>query len=1184
MAYSSTTDALSHLTDFSSFEALCCDLLSSYGNYHGIIPQGIGRIDNGKDAIHISRDTYSVCVVKNTTVFHFSVRADYKTKIRQDLNSVKKNSHKWSTSPDHFLFVTNQSISSIERDELEKKLSHEFHLLVTIYEREWIRFPLDNDYQALRKKYLHIDYDKSIFSPLDDVLSNIYRHPNINDLESNNYIPRKETCEEIFKILDRDSVCLLQAPPGSGKTGIAKITGYMFQKKSVQNVAYIISARTEDSYHKWIEHIRTFDRTYALFIIDDVHLAVESGNQFIAHIHVIKNAKILLVTRPLSRLMRGPSTESYIDLLSEQEVNCRLTDNDIYSFIELKWKLKTGSILSGNQFDTLKDIAKGDLHLLDYYINSYSEETKCIDYENFYADIWTRYIDKNEACLKTFLKVTILSQYELPIATEHLEDIGCAAVLKSNVWVDSHVRARDNSRVEYLMFFHSTAARLFVQSAYHLGKIPDGDIYRYSENIMLGYLKQYPSNFSKTTKHWIDEDGVEVVRKIFNDSEVLTTFFSYYVQKNGIRTGQDLYEISSTFLILSSIQGEKAYQYFSQNLEKLLNFFSIKEWSEMFSPLRLDQIVTISVTYYLCNKNFLNIFKSIVSYDLVNKKADNYSFYFVLNEIRNSKSRPLEVKEFLIDTLFKIDLEKLILSNDKPSFSRFKKIVFLLSDIQLPVRYINRYAREINFPSYGKEMTGKSISVIRPVIQFAKQAGFAPEIIAEFIENCNLANIGRTNPAPPFNNLKNFINDAHIAGVSDQYLISLTDQLNWEKIGNEYFERPSPGAAIFLITFLLHSRSISKEHVKMFLNGFGWKNLQGAIENYYSADAISALRVLLFKKAELTINDLKKLNVDLRPSRIWRNSFLNRPIPIVNEKQQKMLLPHLARAEYGLRNVIKKNPEAFFSNISLKQWNIFLRNIGIINQDLVTEFAIPVLSIITPEKLDRLISESDLKNIGIFLNMISQTIPDRTMFLSPKLKLNLVDFENKIFDSELVSISHFLFSFFYINRPDKSCEFALQLEDLVDKIIPTFYKASVREIDFFLWNYWMSLPENHLPSLFYNEDVLNCINSAFKSPKNLRERAGIVGTIVLSTGRKFEIGQRDLESARGITNKLLDDASIDSIRVLAGMIGSGLKDLMRHNYLELSNLIDSFNNDYSIGNHSIAIQKVQMMLRDVAKR
>ena len=57
--HQSTLQILDVITDFAAFESLCCDLLASYGGHDGIIPQGVGRVDNGKDALCVD-SIYSV--------------------------------------------------------------------------------------------------------------------------------------------------------------------------------------------------------------------------------------------------------------------------------------------------------------------------------------------------------------------------------------------------------------------------------------------------------------------------------------------------------------------------------------------------------------------------------------------------------------------------------------------------------------------------------------------------------------------------------------------------------------------------------------------------------------------------------------------------------------------------------------------------------------------------------------------------------------------------------------------------------------------------------------------------------------------------------------------------------------------------------------------------------------------
>jgi hypothetical protein len=100
--YNETIRRLEELTDSSEFERLGCDLLARLG-YRGIEPQGVGRKDGGKDALHFADD--------HTTVIHFSLRKDWEKKLMEDLETTKKSGGKYTK----FVFVSNRQIPWTKR-------------------------------------------------------------------------------------------------------------------------------------------------------------------------------------------------------------------------------------------------------------------------------------------------------------------------------------------------------------------------------------------------------------------------------------------------------------------------------------------------------------------------------------------------------------------------------------------------------------------------------------------------------------------------------------------------------------------------------------------------------------------------------------------------------------------------------------------------------------------------------------------------------------------------------------------------------------------------------------------------------------------------------------------------------------------------------------------------------------
>ena len=78
---------LQQLTDYDQFERLCNDLMSAEG-YKNLEPLG-GRGDKGRDAIRICRTDPD-----DITIFAYSVREDWRRKLQQDADRIKKVGHK----------------------------------------------------------------------------------------------------------------------------------------------------------------------------------------------------------------------------------------------------------------------------------------------------------------------------------------------------------------------------------------------------------------------------------------------------------------------------------------------------------------------------------------------------------------------------------------------------------------------------------------------------------------------------------------------------------------------------------------------------------------------------------------------------------------------------------------------------------------------------------------------------------------------------------------------------------------------------------------------------------------------------------------------------------------------------------------------------------------------------------
>lgn len=169
--YNETIQRLEKFTDAGEFERLGCDLLSRLG-FRGIEPQGVGRKDGGKDALHTADD--------QKTVIHFSLRQDWDKKLSEDLETTKRGGGNYTK----FVFVSNRSIPPIQRDQFKERISKEYGWEPVIMDQEHLRVELDNHSRDLRRKYLGIAEDYA--SGIDEIIEEFIHDRN----EISNYLSK----------------------------------------------------------------------------------------------------------------------------------------------------------------------------------------------------------------------------------------------------------------------------------------------------------------------------------------------------------------------------------------------------------------------------------------------------------------------------------------------------------------------------------------------------------------------------------------------------------------------------------------------------------------------------------------------------------------------------------------------------------------------------------------------------------------------------------------------------------------------------------------------------------------------------------------------------------------------------------------------------------------------------------
>ncbi|MHA2216997.1 MAG: TIR domain-containing protein [Candidatus Hodarchaeales archaeon] len=136
---------LEQLTDYDQFERLCNDLMSAEG-YKNIEPLG-GRSDKGRDAIRVCHSEKG-----DVTIFAYSVREDWKNKLKQDANRIMEMGHQC----DHLVFCCTAHYNATERDEAITFISDDYGWSLELYGIERIRMLLSSTHERILNKHPHI--------------------------------------------------------------------------------------------------------------------------------------------------------------------------------------------------------------------------------------------------------------------------------------------------------------------------------------------------------------------------------------------------------------------------------------------------------------------------------------------------------------------------------------------------------------------------------------------------------------------------------------------------------------------------------------------------------------------------------------------------------------------------------------------------------------------------------------------------------------------------------------------------------------------------------------------------------------------------------------------------------------------------------------------------------------------
>jgi hypothetical protein len=122
---------LENLTDYAQFERLCSDVMNQ-SNFRDIEPLG-GSSDRGRDALHVSRAD-----PKDVTIFAYSVRSDWRQKLKEDCERIQKEKHVLN----RLIFACTAAILTTERDAAKQQVLDQYGWTFELFDLERLRIRL----------------------------------------------------------------------------------------------------------------------------------------------------------------------------------------------------------------------------------------------------------------------------------------------------------------------------------------------------------------------------------------------------------------------------------------------------------------------------------------------------------------------------------------------------------------------------------------------------------------------------------------------------------------------------------------------------------------------------------------------------------------------------------------------------------------------------------------------------------------------------------------------------------------------------------------------------------------------------------------------------------------------------------------------------------------------------------
>jgi len=860
-----TLDALKIMTDPVAFERLCAEVLATCGEYAGLIPQGVGRRDGGKDAIGLILGTRrdeqgdSVSWLTEGQVFHFSLREDVETKVRQDLATTQKH----GLQPVGVVFVTSRRCTPETQDRLKQHCRVNYGWELVILDQEWLRLHLDTAWQSVRKRYLGIDYDLPVFQDINDLLERTRHSINLQDLEHSAYFRRERFHAALIRHLDQHRAALLVGQPGSGKTALAHALGWEWCQKDTRRAAFYLSARKNGDWRLWAQAIHAFDSPYACYIIDDAHLEVEAVSLFLERWGEFHHANLLIISRPLEPSLRG-SDDSYFEILQQQTVSLESTADDWSDIVLALTAGKSGEI---GDIQRLLTRCAGDLHLLRIQIEAWllsSEPIALAEVSDDTMDeaLVRHYLDRNRQD-EAMLALTALGQYEIPVECAWLRGlIGHKRVFDES-WCSVFTLTLYGRKAEYAQFFHSTPARRLLQAASRRGRLKRR---RTPEEHTLACLQEYqeirPLNAARLFHMLYLNGGATLQHQLFADNimeSVLTDLpverwdgladavmllYSLWRSEGSPEAGEAhrhwrrIRERLGSHLPMPSVEtgGFPSVASATSYLAKLDDEFqqeilAVLDYADLGRMVREVGLTTVrnfldTASRAGVEKNLLRDFCSGLNFAELGNRSREVGLATVKNFLDTASRAGVE-KNFLRDFCSGLNFAELGNRSREVGLATVRTFLDTASRAGVKKSFLRDFCSGLNFAELGNRSREVGLATVKIFLDTASRAGVEKNFLRDFCSGLNFAELGRQSREVGLATVNNFLDTASRAGVDHEQLKRFCQELDFRRLG-----QTTQGAPLTTVMIFMQEASlvgVSGEKLRRFAEGLDWHVLGAAM-------------------------------------------------------------------------------------------------------------------------------------------------------------------------------------------------------------------------------------------------------------------------------------------------------------------------------------------------------------------